>query len=270
MRTIVHLSDLHFGRVDDALLDPLVDAITNARPDLVAVSGDLTQRARNVQFREARAFLDRLATPQIVVPGNHDIPLYDVLRRFAAPLRRFRRHINRDVAPFYRDETVAVIGINTARSLTFKNGRINARQVALVAQRFGGLPSSILRIVVTHHPFDLPGTGEESDIVGRSSSAMHAFARCGVDLFLSGHMHQSHVGDTTKRYAIDGHSALIVQAGTASSTRGRGELNAFNVIRIENARIAVETWAWQPESHAFVMHKTATYRKQGSGWMSAS
>ena len=269
MRTIVHLSDLHFGRVDDALLDPLVDAVTMARPDVVAVSGDLTQRARNVQFREACAFLDRLPTPQIVVPGNHDIPLYDVLRRFAAPLRRFRRHVNRNLAPFYRDDTIAVIGINTARSLTFKNGRINARQVALVAQRFAGLPASILRIVVTHHPFDLPGKGEENDIVGRSTSAMRAFAECGVDLFLSGHMHQSHVSDTTKRYAIDGHSALIVQAGTASSTRGRDELNAFNVIRIERARIDVETWSWQPDSNAFDMQQTATYRKLDSGWTRA-
>ena len=269
MRTIVHLSDLHFGRVDAALLDPLVDAVITARPDLVAVSGDLTQRARNVQFREARAFLDRLPTPQIVVPGNHDIPLYDVLRRFAAPLRRFRRHISGDLAPFYRDDMMAVIGINTARSLTFKNGRINAHQVALVARCFAGLPASILRIVVTHHPFDLPGKGEENDIVGRSTSAMHAFAECRVDLFLSGHMHKSHIGNSTERYAIEGHSALIVHAGTASSTRGRGESNAFNVIRIERARIDVETWSWQPDSNAFDMQQTATYRKRDSGWMSA-
>ncbi len=270
MHTIVHLSDLHFGRVDDALLDPLVDAVTMARPDVVAVSGDLTQRARNVQFREARAFLDRLPTPQIVVPGNHDIPLYDVLHRFATPLRRFRRHISRDLAPFYRDDMMAVIGINTARSLTFKNGRINSRQVALVAQRFAGLPASILRIVVTHHPFDLPGKGKENDIVGRSVSAMRAFAECGVDLFLSGHMHNSHISNTTERYAIAGHSALIVHAGTASSTRGRGESNAFNVIRIEHARIDVETWSWRPDSNAFAMQQTVTYRKQDTGWMSAS
>ncbi|MEO6138565.1 MAG: metallophosphoesterase family protein [Luteimonas sp.] len=270
MRTIVHLSDLHFGRVDAALLAPLVDAVAAACPDLVAVSGDLTQRARSVQFREARAFLDRLPTPQIVVPGNHDVPLYDVLRRFAAPLRRFRQHISHDLAPFYRDDEIAVIGINTARSLTFKSGRINARQVSLVAQRFAGLPDSILRIVVTHHPFDLPGKGEETDIVGRSASAMRAFAECGVDLFLSGHLHQSHIGNTTERYAIAGHSALIVHAGTASSTRGRGESNAFNVIRAERARIDVETWSWEPDSSAFVMQQTTSYRKQGTGWLSAS
>ena len=269
MRTIVHLSDLHFGRVDAALLDPLVDAVARVGPDVVAVSGDLTQRARNVQFREARAFLDRLPTPQIVVPGNHDVPLYDVLRRFAAPLRGFRKHISRDPAPFYRDDTMAVIGINTARSLTFKNGRINARQVALVAQRFAGVPASMLRIVVTHHPFDLPGKGEENDVVGRAASAMRAFAECGVDLFLSGHMHQSHVSNTTERYAIAGHSALIVQAGTASSTRGRGESNAFNVIRIERSRIMVETWSWQADSNAFAMQQTATYNKNESGWSSA-
>ncbi len=269
MRTIVHLSDLHFGRVDDALLDPLVDAVAKARPDVVAVSGDLTQRARNVQFREARAFLDRLPNPQIVVPGNHDVPLYDVLHRFAAPLRRFRRHISDDPAPFYQDDVMAVIGINTARSMTFKNGRINARQIALVEQRFAELPASILRIVVTHHPFDLPGGGEETDIVGRSTIAMRAFADCGVDLFMSGHMHQSHVSNTTERYAIAGHSALIVQAGTASSTRGRGESNAFNVIRVEQAKVSIETWTWQPGRNEFVREQTATHLKSKSGWTTA-
>src|SRR6476469_10074318 len=147
MRTIVHVSDLHFGRVDAVLLDPLVATVSAARPDVVAVSGDLTQRARSNQFIEARAFLDRLPDPQIVVPGNHDVPLYDVLRRFAAPLRRFRRYITEDPAPFFRDDEIAVIGLNTARSLTFKGGRLNEDQVRVVQRSFAGIAPSVLRVV---------------------------------------------------------------------------------------------------------------------------
>ena len=122
MRTVVHLSDLHFGRTDDAVIQPLVSAIREIAPDVIAVSGDLTQRARREQFRAARAFLDRLAAPKIIVPGNHDVPLYDVFRRFLRPLARYRRYITGDLQPFYGDEEIAVLGINTARSLTFNIG----------------------------------------------------------------------------------------------------------------------------------------------------
>src|ERR1700704_6778790 len=99
MRTLVHLSDLHFGRVDKQLIDPLISAVTEVKPDLVAVSGDLTQRARSHQFREARAFLDALPKPQIVVPGNHDIPFYNFLARFAQPLDNYRHYISSDLEP---------------------------------------------------------------------------------------------------------------------------------------------------------------------------
>src|SRR5919112_1608165 len=121
MRTLVHLSDLHFGRVDASVVGPLVAAIEDLRPDVVAVSGDLTQRARDEQFREAREFLDRLPrVPQIVVPGNHDVPLWNAFKRFLQPLEGFRRFITDDLEPFYSDDEIAIIGVNTARSLTVK------------------------------------------------------------------------------------------------------------------------------------------------------
>src|SRR3954469_2042372 len=98
MRTIIHLSDLHFGRTDPSVVEPLVATVAELRPDAIAVSGDLTQRARGEQFREARAFLDRLPpVPQIVVPGNHDVPLWNAFKRFAQPLANFRRYITADL-----------------------------------------------------------------------------------------------------------------------------------------------------------------------------
>ena len=266
MKKIVHLSDLHFGRIDPALVGPLAEAVNDARPSVVVVSGDLTQRARSHQFKEAREFLDRLPRPQVVVPGNHDVPLYDVLSRFARPLDKYRRHISEEVEPVYEDEEMVVAGVNTARSLTRKYGRVNERQVASLRERLCRYSDEVLKVVVTHHPFDVPAGADEREIVGRAQMAMEALAACGVDLLLAGHMHVSQTGRTAERYQIAGHSALFVQAGTATSTRGRGEANSFNVIRLKHPHIQVERRGWQPEAAAFRPANAETFRHTPGGW----
>ena len=251
MRTIVHLSDLHFGRIDPLLPEPLVESVEAVRPDLVAVSGDLTQRARPDQFQQARAFLDVLPSPQIVVPGNHDVPLYNAYLRFIGGLRRFRRYISEDLAPKYADTEMAVIGLNSARSLAFKGGRISLGQVEEARKWLCSYPPRVIKIIVTHHPFDLP-PGRVGRVIGRAQMAMRRLADCGADLFLSGHLHLGYTGDTSIRYQIEGFSALIVQAGTATSTRGRGEANSFNVIRIDPSGIGVVRMSWDPLRRRFL------------------
>ncbi|HEX8284451.1 MAG TPA: metallophosphoesterase [Pyrinomonadaceae bacterium] len=266
MKKIVHLSDLHFGRIDAGVVEPLVEAVNAAEPSLVVVSGDLTQRARSQQFAEARAFLDRLPKPQVVVPGNHDVPLYDVLERFARPLDKYRRHISEDVEPVYEDEEMIVAGVNTARSLTRKFGRVNERQMANLRERLCKYPDEMLKVVVTHHPFDVPEGADEREIVGRAQMAMEALAACGADLLLAGHMHVGHTGRTAERYKIKGHSALVVQAGTATSNRVRGESNSFNVIRLKHPHIQVERRVWQPEAGQFARANAETFRHTPEGW----
>ena len=270
MRTLVHLSDLHFGRVDKQLISPLVSAVTAIKPDLVAVSGDLTQRARSQQFREARAFLDALPQPQIVVPGNHDVPMHNVFSRFVRPLDKYKRHITDDLQPVYQDNEIVVVGVNTARSLTIKGGRINEDQVANIRQRLCEVDDKLVKTVVTHHPFDLPEGYNDRDLVGRSKMAMTGLADCGADLFLAGHLHVSHTGHTAKRYNIRGHSALVVQAGTASSTRGRGEANSFNVIRIQRPGISVARLTWDANRLAFVVSGEENFRHTSEGWVRLS
>ncbi|QNA88548.1 metallophosphoesterase [Massilia sp. Dwa41.01b] len=270
MRTLIHLSDLHFGRVDEALLGPLRDLVHSIAPDVVVVSGDLTQRARSEQFEEARAFLDTLPGPQIVVPGNHDISLYNVFRRFVKPLARYKRYITDDLDPVYVDDEIAVVGVNTARSLTIKDGRVNKEQVAKIREQLDGLDPKLTRIVVTHHPFDLPTSFEEDDLVDRAPMAMEVFAECGVDVLLAGHMHVSHAASTAMRYRIDAYAALVVQAGTATSTRGRGEVNSFNVLRVEHERVEVDRYGWDMLTNTFRVIVTEKFLRSGNVWSPAS
>lgn len=265
MRVIAHLSDLHFGRLDPVLLEPLYQAVCGVAPDLIAVSGDFTQRARRTEFEAARAFLDRFDKPRLYVPGNHDIPFYNVARRFLTPLARYRAHIAKELEPEYVDDEMIVIGINTARSLAIGEGRINERQVARVVDRLATVPPSIIRVVVTHHPFDLPPGVHERRLLGRNKMAMARLAAANADLFLSGHLHLSHVSHAAERYNIAGHSALIVQAGTVS-TRSRGEQPSFNVLWMQRPEIRLSRFVWNEASAGFTRVAVGQYRHSDRGW----
>jgi len=266
MRTLVHLSDLHFGRVDQGLLAPLRDLIQRIDPDVLVVSGDLTQRAKAEQFEEARAWLDTLPGPQIIVPGNHDISLYNVFRRFVKPLARYKRYITDDLDPVYIDDEIAVVGVNTARSFTIKDGKVSRDQLDVVRKQLAAAPASVTRIVVAHHPFDLPEHSEERDLVNRASRAMQAFSECGIDILMGGHMHVSHAGSTASRYQISEYAALVVQAGTATSTRGRGEVNSFNVLRVEPDRVEIDRYGWDVVHGQFAVVDTDKFLRTGNVW----
>jgi 3',5'-cyclic AMP phosphodiesterase CpdA len=265
MRTIVHLSDLHFGRLDTQVVAPLLTAIDRLQPDVVAISGDFTQRARRRQFQAAREFLDAMPFRRLVVPGNHDVPLYDVARRFLRPFARYKRFVADDLEPMYADDEIVMLGLNSARALTFGRGRLNAAQIAQATERLRAVDPRLIKIIVTHHPFDLPDDYGAEHLVGRATLAMTQFASVGADLFLAGHLHVSHVGRTAERYKIAGHSALVVQAGTISA-RLRGEPNSFNVLRVNRPDIAVERWTWDDAGRAFIETPARHFTHRADGW----
>lgn len=235
MTRIVHLSDLHFGATAPALLAPMCAAVAELKPDLVAVSGDLTQRARAGQFRDAMAFLARLGCPVLCVPGNHDIPLWNLAARLLVPWGRWQRHVGLPLEPEVETQGAVVVGINTANPLAWKQGRITARQLDRIAARFARAGDRA-RIVVMHHPLEhLPG--ETQWLMQGTAEALRRLPGAGAQVVLSGHIHVSHAGPFTAAPGL-----LFVQAGTGLSTRVREERNAFNVLDFAPGAVVVQTW----------------------------
>lgn len=265
MRTIAHLSDLHFGTENPPVVEGLVRELEAKRPSLVAVSGDLTQRARAGQFRAARAFLDRMPAPIVVVPGNHDIPLFNVVERWLAPLGGYTRHINADPEPFFHDEALAVMGVNTARPGKWKDGRLSVSQIERIRERFGPIPERVFKVIVTHHPF-IPSPGARGQaLVERGIEALQAAEECGVDLLLAGHLHMGFTGDVRPHYLSIRRSMLVAQAGTATSLRHRGEPNTYNWIVVDPPQLSIEVRSW--EGAAFETRAVTRYVKRDDEWI---
>ncbi|HYD40307.1 MAG TPA: metallophosphoesterase family protein [Anaeromyxobacter sp.] len=266
MRTIAHLSDLHFGRDDPRAVEALVQDLHALSPSLVAVSGDLTQRARRSEFARARDFLARLPFPRVVVPGNHDVPLYDVVRRFAAPLRRYRAYVTDDLSPVHEDEELVALGISTARSFTWKEGRISYEQMEAVRARLCGPGPRRLHVLVAHHPFSPPAAKPRERLVGRVEAALEAFAGCGLDVVLTGHLHRVHAGSLTSRGRALARPALTFHAGSATSDRLRGEPNSYNLLRAEGPRLEAELRVFDGER--FRALRSSRYVRTEAGWVS--
>jgi 3',5'-cyclic AMP phosphodiesterase CpdA len=267
MARLIHISDLHFGAHDPVLVEAVAERIDAVDPDLVVISGDFTQRARTEQFQEACRFLERLRDSGhevLAVPGNHDVPLYDVLRRFLSPLTRYMRYVDDTLCPLQEIPGATVLGINTARSFTFKDGRISEEQIRFIRDTFDRTDPNAMRILVTHHPlFALPVSIGIAAAVGRSELALDAIADAGVDMLLAGHHHKASIHSARDLVTRAG-PALVVQAGTATSTRVREESQSFNLIAIEGESVTVTVERWN--GSAFVAEDEQRYRRDGDHW----
>jgi 3',5'-cyclic AMP phosphodiesterase CpdA len=268
MTRLAHISDVHFGREDADLVEGLLLALAEARPDVIVVSGDLTQRARKGQFRKARAFLHELPkVPQLVVPGNHDVSATNLIDRLARPLKRYRRYITDDLTPYLELEGVAIAGINTVRRLARKDGRINRAQVTVACEQLSRAETDSVRIVVTHHPIDLPLQDLRNAPIARAPMAIRAFSACQVDLFLSGHIHTGHAMVTSTRQTGVPYAAVVAHAGTAVSTRTRNEPNGWNLIDLEaRDRMTIQQMQWSSSASRFVPGPSARFERGPRGW----
>ncbi len=241
MLRLAHLSDLHFGAADPDALEALKHAVAKLAPDLAIVTGDVTQSGRRREFADASAYFKSFEAPLFILPGNHDAPVYSLPLRFIDPWKRFREAFGAQTDAVIRLKGATVVGLNSARraapSLDWSLGQISSAQLRLAEEEFGRAPPDATRIVALHHPV-IPGPGRAgAAVVGSVESALEAFARDKVDLILTGHVHIADA-DAHERY---GRSMIVARAGTASSTRVRGEAPSFNLIELSEARADIDT-----------------------------
>jgi 3',5'-cyclic AMP phosphodiesterase CpdA len=256
--TLLHVSDLHFGKPFlPEVAEAVLDHSRAIDPDVVVVSGDLTQRARADQFRQAAEYLKRFERPIVVTPGNHDVPFYRIWERFLAPYRYYRRYICSELNTATEVAGLLIVTLNSSRRFTLTNGRIRRSQLRFATRAFEAAGDSLVRIVVTHHHLAPPPGFERANVMPFARRALRRFTEADVDLILAGHTHRAYIGTSLDFFPGDlrRRGIVIVQCGTSTSSRGRGRermRNTLNVIRIDEGVISVVHHAWAADPSRFV------------------
>ena len=257
MSVLLQISDTHFGTEQPQVVEALVALARQQRPDVVVLSGDITQRARPAQFRAAKAFVDRLGAPVLAIPGNHDIALFDLWARLTRPYARYAAALGPELEPVYSVEDLLVVGVNTTRAWRHKNGEVSARQIDRVAQWLTAATPRQLRVVVVHQPVAVTCEQDSSNLLRGHSAATQAWSAAGADLVMGGHIHLPFT------LALQGlaRPLWVVQAGTAVSSRTRpGVPNSVNVLRWGEASgcCMIEQWEFEPLDQVFVRKAVTT------------
>lgn len=235
------------------------------RANLIVVSGDMVEHATKAEFEKAREFLARLPTSPLVTPGNHDLPFYNPLQRMLTGLKTYRRYISDDPAPVYRDDELLVLTITTPRIFPMKGGRISAEQVLQTRRVACAAPHGVIRVLVTHHPLDVPEQYRRSTLAHHARASVMALAPC-IDLMIAGHLHLSSTGSTAARYGSAERTLVFAQAGTAISKRNKGEPNSFNVIRTGADWVEIEHHVWNEPRGAFEPGRCERFERGPRGW----
>ena len=258
MSVLLQISDTHFGTEQGVVVEALNTLAHQQRPDLVVLSGDITQRARRAQFDAARSFVDRLGVPVLAVPGNHDIPLFDLWARLHSPYGRYDAAFGRDLEPVHRTPELLVVCVNTTRPWRHKHGEVSTLQIDRVARLVELAHPAQLRVVVVHQPVAVTRVEDERHRLRGHAAALRRWAEAGVDLVIGGHIHLPYV------MPLPGlaRPMWVVQAGTAVSSRVRDDMpNSVNLLRwgadAAPGCCRVEQWDYQARDRAFGLVKVS-------------
>lgn len=268
--TLMQISDIHTGA---PFLPEVAEAVAatahDIQPDLLVVAGDLVQRAVfPSQWHTVRAFLEQLPQPQLIVPGNHDVPLIDGFRRLVSPLAYYRRYISENLNPQFHLPGLVVVGANSALGFTVADGYLYKKQRQAVQQAFAGAPDNAFRVAVLHHPLIDPPIMNRADKLLNANRVLRLLQQCGVQLYLSGHMHFPYISAIDARgLPIAGdqliqRSLIISQTGTATSRRGRGPgegQNTFNTIELTHEIIRIQIWQYMAGHERFTAVATQEF-----------
>lgn len=264
MVRIAHISDLHFGAADEQALQSLQEALAELSPTATVLTGDVTQAGRRREFISAADYLAGIDTPLMVLPGNHDVPVYSLHMRFAAPWRRFRQILNADTDSVMNLPDALIIGLNSARragvSRDWSLGRLSVSQIASAEARLREATDGTLRIVALHHPIEAGEGRAGRAVVARSETALRTFLHAGADVILTGHAHISNASIRKNNHD----SMVIIAAGTASSTRQRGEAPSFNMLTGNRKRLLVEIYEYG--NGRYERARRRAFEKSGKEW----
>jgi len=261
MSVLLQISDPHFGTEQPPVVEALAALARHQRPDLVVLSGDITQRARPAQFQAARAFMDRLGVPVLAIPGNHDIPLFDLWTRLHRPYARHLAAFGSELEPLHSSPDLMVVCVNTTRAWRHKDGEVSGLQIDRVARALTSARAEQLRVVVVHQPVAVTLEEDLPNRLRGHAAALQRWAAAGADLALGGHIHLPYV------MALPGLARPMwaVQAGTAVSSRLReGAPNSVNLLRwgadSSPGCCRIEQWDFSAAELAFVRAKVSEIR----------
>lgn len=258
MTRVLQISDPHFGTEVAEVVDALLELARHVRPELVVLSGDITQRASRAQFSRARSFAQRLSAPLLAIPGNHDIPLLNPVARAFFPYRNYAEAFGSDLEPSFEVEDLLVIGVKTTRRRRHKHGEVSEAQIERVARRLSGARPEQLRVVVTHQPVLAIRAHDENNLLRGSERAAPLWCEAGADLFLGGHIHLPYLRPLTERFRALRRTAWVAQAGTSVSSRIReGIPNSVNLLlRAGGPEWSLERWDFHATRRAFEQVET--------------
>jgi 3',5'-cyclic AMP phosphodiesterase CpdA len=254
MSILLQVSDAHFGTEQEPVVRALVALSARLLPEVIVLSGDITQRARGAQFEAARQFFQELGRPLVAIPGNHDIPLYNLAARIFSPYGNYKRAFGDELEPVFESEALLVLGVNTTRPTRHKDGEISQQQIARIDQRLRQARREQLRVVVTHQPVHVIRAEDEENLLHGHELAVRSWSDAGADIIMGGHIHLPYVRPLSDRFTNLPRKTWAVQAGTAVSWRIRGMIpNSVNVVKHSGGDLvcSVERWDYDVTTNGF-------------------